>query len=256
MALDREAGFFDANRLWAWVVIIFLLVAALGIRLWHLDDSTVIAERQYRSALIARLIYFDAAPPAADWRKEVNRVSVTRKVVLEPPIFEKIVASLYLMLGREMLNAARLLSVTFWILGVFFLLDAVRRLWSMDAALYAVALYLFVPLGVEVSTGFLPDPLMIGLMLAGLWGIIRYLESPTLFRLLIASGLCASSIFVKPLGMFVLLAAFYWGERLVGPPLVYFQRPGVSRRGGRHNSARTRRERLCVVHRYRCPRRE
>ena len=125
MTLDREAGFFDANRLWAWVVIIFLLVAAAGIRLWHLDDSTFIAERQYRSALIARLIYFDAAPPAADWRKEINRVSVTRKVVLEPPVFEKIVASLYLTLGREMIDVARLLSVTFWIpSAIFFSLRA------------------------------------------------------------------------------------------------------------------------------------
>jgi len=77
----------------------------------------------------------------------------------------------------------------------------------MDAAFYAMALYLFIPLGVEVSTGFLPDPLMIGLMLAGIWGTVRYFEDPTFVRLLVAAGLCASSIFVKPLGMFVLMAA-------------------------------------------------
>jgi len=209
MTLDREYGFFDANRRWAWVVIIFLFAAAGGLRLLHLDDSTVIAERQYRSALIARLIYFDASPPAAEWREDVARVSVDRKVVLEPPIFETIVASIYRVLGRESLDAARILSVTFWIIGAFFLLDTTKRLCSMDAALYAVAFYLFVPLGVEVSTSFLPDPLMLGLMLAGLWGITRYFEGPSLRRLLMAAGLCASSIFVKPLGLFVLLAAFY-----------------------------------------------
>ena len=93
-----------------WVLLAVLFLAALGERLATAQWPAIIAERQFRSAIIARADYFDENRDIADWRREMARVSKQRQNILEPPILENIVALLYRLAGGVNLEIVRLLS--------------------------------------------------------------------------------------------------------------------------------------------------
>ena len=72
----------------------------------------------------------------------------------------------------------------------------------------AVSYYLFLPFAVLASRSFQPDPLMIMLMLGSLLLILRYGERPTLARLLLGAAVAGMALFVKPVVLFPIMAAF------------------------------------------------
>lgn len=181
---------------------------AAGVRLYPWAPPTFIAERQYRSALLARSFYFDAELGIPDWRREVVRAAVARKDAMEPPLFEFVVSRIYLMINGERLWISRLLSATFWLIGGVFFLRLSKRFASTLVALVLTAYYLLVPLGVHVSASFLPDPLMIMLFIVSLLAIVRYYEERSGARLLLAALLAGIAILVKPLCLFAILGAF------------------------------------------------
>jgi 4-amino-4-deoxy-L-arabinose transferase-like glycosyltransferase len=102
----------------------------------------------------------------------------------------------------------RLLSSIFWLIGAIFLYGIVKRLISIDAAVFSITYYLFVPLGVIVSLSFLPDPMMIMMFLLSLLTILRFYEQPSNSRLVISAIFSGLAILVKPFCLFTIFGAF------------------------------------------------
>lgn len=191
----------------ATIVLLLLLCAAGGIRLASLDSSTILGERQYRSALIARHYYYNALDTVEPWKLRIARLNRNREGMLEPPILERVVSWLYLVAGGESLRIPRVLSVVFWLFGGVFLYRLALRFMSPAGALVGTAYYLFNPVGVNVSTGFLPDPLMMALFVLSLLALMRFLETPNRVRLGQAALVMALAVLVKPLCLFAILGA-------------------------------------------------
>lgn len=185
------------------LILIALFIFAFSLRLCHFNDPllTFHPTRQYRSALIAKAFYMP--------NNEIAQLNLSKEGLLEPPISETICVAGYHILGREDLRLPRLLSSIYWMVGGVFLYFLCRRLFSSDGALLAVAFYLLSSYGVMSSRSFQPDPLMIAFMCMSLAAVYWYHGSPSRSKLLLASVASASAVFIKPVCLFVILAAFF-----------------------------------------------
>ena len=192
----------------AHIGLLALLLLAGALRIGYLDDSRFMAERQFRSALIARADYLATTVDVTDPRRIAAETSARRLGVLEPPIMESLAVTAYRVLDGEALWIPRALATLAWLAGGALLFMLARRYVTEIGALIACAYFLFLPLGVLVSISFLPDSLMLALFLASLLGIVRHEEMPTTRRLLVAGALAGACVLVKPLCLFGLAGAF------------------------------------------------
>lgn len=208
-------GILSADLLPRWILFA-LLVAGLSLRAYEIGAPAMDFQptRQYRSALLARHLYYQytAGEATPAWKREVALANVREEGVLEPPVLEALAAIGYRIAGGERLWIPRLLSSCFWLLGALFLFRISRRLGSVESALAATAFYLFLPFGISASRAFMPDPLMVALLLASLLAVLRFQEERTTSRLLVAASSAALAILVKPVCLFLILAAFLAGE--------------------------------------------
>jgi hypothetical protein len=165
---------------WVYFGLAALLLLALAVRI-TIERPTLIAERQYRSMLIARGYFLRGEPDVPEWRRAAAEAAVAGAGVLEPPIFEELVIVLFR------------IAVRFAAPGV---------------ALMVAGYYLFLPLGIEVSTIFLPEPLMMAAYLLSLLLILRHHEAPAPKRLLAAALVSGAAVLIKPLCLFAIIGAF------------------------------------------------
>ena len=180
-----------------------LVVLGLCIRLYGIGQPPmdVIGVRQYHGALLARGFY--------EWLLTGNLKTIPADGIIEPPILELLAALSYVISGGEHLWIPRLLSTLFWLVGAFFLYLVARKIVSPNAALFSVAFYLFDPAVVLPSRAFMPDPLMIMLLLISVYTILRYHEHPTTGRLMVAVVGSSMALFVKPgICLFQVFGAF------------------------------------------------
>ena len=169
-----------------------VFVVALCLRLYRIgeplfDFSPV---RQYHSALLARGFY--------EWLLSGGLNILPPDGIIEPPILELVASLSYVITGGEHLWIPRVLSSVFWTVGGVLLYLIARKIVSPNAALFSVAFYLFDPAVVLPSRAFMPDPLMIMLLLASVFTVLRYHENPTTGRLLVAAVASSLALFVKP----------------------------------------------------------
>jgi 4-amino-4-deoxy-L-arabinose transferase-like glycosyltransferase len=207
------------------LVLTFLFVSAFYLRLYGIYQPPMefAPVRQYHGALLARGFY--------EWWTTGDFKTVPPDGIIEPPILELIASFAYLVVGGEHLWIPRLLSAVFWMVGGVFLYLIAKRIVSPNAAVFSVFFYLFVPYSVFASRAFMPDPLMIMLLLASIFTILRYHEQSSIRRLIIAAIASSLAIFVKPgiclfqvFGAFVSLAVYREGVRrsLISPHLLVF----------------------------------
>jgi hypothetical protein len=163
--------------------------------------------RQFLSATKARGMYYQFAGDVPEWQREIAIQRWKDADVFEPSANEAIVAGLYLLFG-EHLWLARIASSVYWLLGGLALFALSRRIASVDGAILALAFYLFLGFGVIASRSFQPDPLMVALILGGLWAFERWHTEKTWKWALIAGVLSGLAIFVKTVAVFPLLGAF------------------------------------------------
>ena len=193
---------------WASPPLILLLLLALGLvlRLWGLATPPLEFHpaRQFMGATIARFDYLSGRSDEPPWRLLVAERNRSNQMNLEPHIMEWAAVSAYRLAGREVLWIPRALSVGFWLLGAVLLYRIGSRLASPPSALLSVVFFLFMPFGILASRSFQSDPLMICLQLAGLLGLLHFAERESAARILMAAGLCAAAVFVKPVCLFVL----------------------------------------------------
>jgi len=193
------------------LILCLLFVAAFGLRLYLIDQPPVdfAATRQYHSAILARGYYFEALESAPQWKRDIASLNEQRETIVEPPLMELAASYAYHALGGEYLWFPRLMSLVFWLVGGIFLYLLARRIGPPAAAVLSTAFYLFLPYGVLASRSFQPDPLMLTLLLASVFTIVRYHERPSAPRLAVAGLLSALALFVKPgICLFQIFGAF------------------------------------------------
>jgi len=203
-----SGGFSGITQGRAALIFLFLIFMGLAIRLSFIGSAGVVHDRQFRSLLIARAMYFAEEESVAGWRKNVAQTSSDRQEILEPPVMEYVVASGYRLIGGESRVTAQIVPLLLWVLGAIPLFLIAQRCSSLDGALYSVAYYLFVPSGVHLSVSFLPEPLMLTMLLFSLLAILRYSEQQSRARLLVAAATSALTIVVKPFVAPVILGTF------------------------------------------------
>ncbi|MGB7874249.1 MAG: glycosyltransferase family 39 protein [Anaerolineales bacterium] len=191
------------------VIVIVLFVLGFGIRMVDLTDVPLDFHptRQFLSAIKARGMYYQYANDVPEWKREMAVQQWQDADVFEPAVNETVVAGLYLLFG-EHLWLARIASSVYWLLGGLALFALSRRIASVDGAILGLAFYLFLGFGVIASRSFQPDPLMVGLILAGLWSFERWHTERTWKWTIITGLLSGLAIFVKTVAVFPLLGAF------------------------------------------------
>jgi hypothetical protein len=194
--------------------LLALLAVGLALRLWGLQRPPLEfhPQRQFMGATIARSYFLESRAGEPAWRRQVADLNRRNENALEPHILEHAAVLAYRLLGREVIWIPRGLSVCFWMAGAVLLYRIGVRLASPASALLSVAIFLLMPFGILASRSFQPDPLMVCLQLAGIMGLLRFAEREGLQRLLLAAGLCAAAVFVKPVCVFVLLGVYGIGS--------------------------------------------
>jgi 4-amino-4-deoxy-L-arabinose transferase-like glycosyltransferase len=194
---------------WFWkVVLAAALLASFGLRLINLKNPPLdfASTRQLFSALKARGLYYEyATNTPEDTRRQA--ISLGDVGIVEPPVLENIVAQTYRFTG-EHLWIARIYSSFFWVIAGLALFLLIREFASNNAALIATLFYLFVPFGVVASRAFMPDPLMVCLIVFALWALFRW-QNTASWKWTIAFGIFSGmALFVKNLSAFIIVGGF------------------------------------------------
>lgn len=198
-----------SSRLIISILVGALLVWALWLRLDHLTDPPLgfWPVRQYRSALIARGLYYEIDQKVPEPLRRVARENLREQGVLEPPIVESVAAAGYVLAGKEQLWIARLISVSYWLAAGLALCSLVRRLGSTPAAVVATTYFLFARYGVAMSRSIQPDVLMMLGSVVALRAIVMHWQQPTGRRWWTAVALAALAGFIKPPALFFVVPA-------------------------------------------------
>jgi Dolichyl-phosphate-mannose-protein mannosyltransferase len=210
---------------WRLLILSLMIIAGVCLRLYGIDQPPMDFHevRQYHGALLARGLY--------EWLLTGDLKTMPPDGIIEPPTLEFLASLSYLILGGEHLWIPRLLSVLFWMVGGVFLYLIAKKISSPNAAIFSVAFYLFVPYSVFASRAFMPDPLMVMLLVIAIFTILRYHEQPSTRRLVIAAVASSLVTFAKPgicffqvFGAFVSLAVYRQGVRkaLISPHFLTF----------------------------------
>lgn len=206
---------------WAEIVLIVLVLLGFGLRMIDLTDPPLDFHptRQFRGAVVARSIYYQLAPSLDPYIQQ-QAVSMRNSVSeLEPPILESIVALVYFLAGGEYLWIARIIVSLIWVLAAIPLYALARRFTSPAAALLVVAYYLFLPFAVLASRSFQPDPVMVAMLILGMFAAYRWSETQTWNWALLASVSMGFAILIKAfaayfvLGMLAAVVLFTLGFR-------------------------------------------
>lgn len=197
------------ERPWMWkVALVLILLAGFAIRIYDLTDLPLDFNptRQLFSALKARGMYYRYVTDAPVWQREAA-IRLGDVGNIEPPVLETIVAQTYRLTG-EHLWIARVYSSLFWILGGLALFLLIRELASNGAAIIGTLVYLFVPFGIIASRVFMPDPLMVALIIFSLWTLFRW-QNTSKWKWVILFGLFGGlAILVKNVAVFMVVGAF------------------------------------------------
>jgi len=197
------------ERPWMWkMALVLMLLAGFAIRMYDLTDPPIDFNptRQLFSALKARGMYyqyFTSAP--ADQR--ALAIALGDVGTVEPPVLETIVSQTYRLTG-EHLWIARVFSSLFWVLGGLALFLLIREFASSGAAIIGTLVYLFVPFGIVASRAFMPDPLMVALIIFSIWALFRW-QNTAKWKWAILFGVFSGlSIFIKNVAVFMVVGAF------------------------------------------------
>ncbi len=196
----------NINRFFLLGLIIILFLVAFVVRLYDLDDPPLDfhSTRQLRSLIIARGMYFDGWENAPALQQAVAVDQWKAFQVIEPPLFERMVAFTYRVLGQEISYIGRIYSTLFWLLGGIPLFLLARRMSNTAGGLLALAYYLCLPFGIIASRSFQPDPLMVCLVIYSWWAFDRWFYKPAWGSTILAGLLIGMAIFVKSVAVLVL----------------------------------------------------
>jgi 4-amino-4-deoxy-L-arabinose transferase-like glycosyltransferase len=200
-------SFFGKSPVFLWVTLGLIFILGLGIRLYDLTDPPLDfhSTRQLWSAIIARGMYYQGLADTPVWQKDLVVEAWKAKPTIEPPIFEKIVALTYKVVGQEIVWIPRIYSSLFWLVGGVGLFLLAREMTTVDGGVIALIFYIFIPFGVIASRSFQPDPMMVMWIILAWWAFHRWQRLPS-WNYTIAVGLFVGiAMFVKSVAVFMLL---------------------------------------------------
>ena len=217
---SRPASFFGRSRLLTLAAVLLILGIGLGLRLMRLTNPPLDlhAWRQLRSASIARALYYQMSPDTDPVIRQ-KAIGLGKYDQLEPNITETLVAYTYRLAGGVDLWIARLYTIFFWTFGGAALFALAWRMTSPDGAIVSLAYYLLLPFGILLSRSFLPEPLMVMLILFAVYAIYRWIETHTWKWALLSGLVSGAAVFAKVFAVFplasvlVLVVLTEWGLR-------------------------------------------
>lgn len=189
------------------VILLLILLYGSGIRMVDINKPLVefYRIRQYRALHIARAMYFEGNESIPVWRREIAKQNAEGP--MEPPVMENIAVAGYRILGSEQIWFPRTLSAIFWTVAAVCLFFITKKLTGNKvSAVVSVIVFMLFPDGVLASRAFMPDPLMVMLMLAAILMILKYHEAPSRKMLAAAAVISSVAMLVKPMSGFLLFA--------------------------------------------------
>ena len=160
-------------------------------------------------ALLARTWYLGDGAGLDAWQRQVLDGVRTTVKPIEPPVLDSIAAASFRLTGKENFWVPRLVASLCWVVGGIFLYLIALRVTRREGAIVALSLYLFWPYGVWLSRLFMPDALLVALLLAGALTVIRYWEEPSRRRLWIAGVVSSLAVAAKPGVALLFLVALF-----------------------------------------------
>ena len=197
------------ERPWLWKTLLAAaLLAAFGLRMINLQDPPLdfAGTRQLFSALKARGIYYEFVTNVPATTRNLA-ISLGNVGIVEPPLLENIVAQTYRLTG-EHLWIARVYSSFFWVIAGLALFLLIREFASTSAAMIGTIFYLFVPFGVIASRAFMPDPLMVCLIIFTLWALFRWQNTSSWKWAILFGVFAGAALLVKNLSSFIIVGGF------------------------------------------------
>ncbi len=201
---------FNQNKTLFYIFFVIILLVGLGIRFYDLTDAPLDFHptRQLFSALKARGMFYENLKTAPEWQREFAIQQWKKQGFIEPPVMERITAFFYQVLGMEALWIPRVLAILFWTIGGVFLMLIALAIIDRNAAIIAFLLFMVTPYSAIASRAFQPDPLMVMLMIIGLWGLVRWIKDENMVNGVIAGLFSGLAIFVKSVVIFPLAFVF------------------------------------------------
>ncbi len=195
---------------WVKISLAVLLVVALGVRLYQIDSlsNTFHLDRQLYTAQMVRGQYWGNDPSVPEWRRKIAMLN--QPPMLEPPIVQTIALVGYQLTGGEHLWIPRVFSAVMWVIGGWFMFLTAKKLVREEAALVAVAFYLFTAFGIAASRSFQANPAMIALCVMSWYGILHYFERPSMWRLILAAAAAAAANLVLIYAVFMIFPLYGW----------------------------------------------
>ena len=107
------------SKFFLFLALFIIFGAGIGMRLINFTNPPLDfqAWRQLRSASIARGMYYEMDPSADPKSRELAVEIANQFDIMEPTVFERLVAATYLLLGGEYLFIPRLYAILFWTIG-------------------------------------------------------------------------------------------------------------------------------------------
>jgi hypothetical protein len=197
-------SFFGRYRWLLLTILVAIFGAGIYMRVNDLTDAPLDFNptRQLHSALIARGMYYENLTSAPAWQRDMAVAQWKAEGLIEPQIMERITAWTYALAGGADLWIPRLYASFFWVLGGVFLYLLGRDLTNEDGGVIAVTIYLILPFSAIASRAFQPDPLMVCVIIMGLWAQYHWYRTPTWKWTIIAGLLSGLSIYVKSVAVF------------------------------------------------------
>lgn len=211
------------------VVLGLLLVVAFSLRFTEVTQPLVdiFSWRESSTAMMAKNFLrgqWNILYPEVDWTGPGPNYQGR-----EFPIYSYAVAQLWRVFG-ESATVGRVVSVLAGTWAVFAMFQLVRRVWDDESALWAAGVLAVLPGAVFIDRSFLPDPLMLSLLLTGCWWILAGLGSGAIVRWKLGLGLA-----VFALSLLAKLPA------AIALPAIVYAIVGTLRRRGKTDAVRVRR---------------
>lgn len=137
----------------AWLgtgMLLLLMVLSVLVRLVDLKDPPLDFHetRQLGSAIIARGMYYRSSDAVEPELREQAVDLWQEAPVYEPPILERIVATVYQLMGGEALWVVRLINAVFWLLGGLGIYLIARRFNPYGGAIVSAGFFLLTPFAI------------------------------------------------------------------------------------------------------------
>lgn len=185
-------------------IALLILVAGLALRLYKVDLPLLefYPSRQIQTAEVTRNLYregFQVLAPTVHYLGPHNSL-----FLVEAPIFNLAVASLYWLGGDVYEPFGRLFSILGWIVSFILLYKLAREYIGKVGTVAALFFYSFSPLSILTSRSFQPDQWMLTCSLAALYFLHLYVNkknarsfSTSTAFFLLSAGLASLSILLK-----------------------------------------------------------